>query len=476
MKSIYLLALTILLSSPIDALALDSSSSGDWNTYSKAGTESLAIGDYVSAETQLRSALDIVQRNSALKSALPDLQAKYTEAFLWQGKFSETAKELKKALSYAKSISGENTKEYAKALELESWLLQAQGKSQDAIEELRNATSIYEVKAPGTPELSDAYEHMGRLQEAQGLYEQAAQNYEKALAIRKKISGESSIDVADLYESLAHTAQRRGRTADANSLYASALRIKESRGEPYKKYAPEPTERVVSFRYFPGAPFCETATAAGALVEKINANGITVEAALSQKPSDFAKTTRAQVRIVNDSQYDVDILSQSPTFIQLTPKVEILKPINAQSLAAQIQKKGESKAKWIRFWGADAMTPVTSTMWTQNQPMYGYVPTAFGYAAVPAGRNNWRNNNYSTTNVTTMVPDWQAREEARRKAEAATNASKADAEAVLDAALGPNRLPAGGVIQGTLDFELSKYKSAILRIPVGNAIYEFRFE
>ena len=451
--------------------------SDQWRQFSKSGMDSLNLGDYASAETQFKTALGMVQSNSSLKDSLPRVQGNYGESLLQQGKFKEASKEIKKALSLSKSISGKDSLDYAYALTLQSWILQADGKRQDAMQMLKDVLALYSVKAPDSPELADGDEHMAVLSESMGLYDQATEYYTKALNIRKKTSGEQSIDVADLSESLAHMAQRRGQTQEALALYAAALRIKEAQGAPYKAYAPEPTDRTVMFRYFQNAPFCETATAGGMLIEKITANGITVEAGINQKPSEFAKTTRAQVRIVNDSQYDVDILTQSPTFIQVTPDVVILKPINAQALAAQIQKKGESKAKWIRFWGADAMTPVTSTMYSNNAPVYGYVPNGFGWNGGGRYNNNWnRGNNWSTTNVTTMVPDFQARAEALRKAQEAAEKSKADASAVLDAALGPNRLPSGGAIQGTLDFELSKYTSAILRIPIGNAVYEFRFQ
>lgn len=456
------------------AFALDSAIAGDWQSYSKSGTESLSIGDYVSAERELKSALASLQHNDAFKKNVPAVQNKYAESLLWQGKFSDAAKEIKKAISIANSTSGPLSYDYARALELQSWLLQAQGKNDKSVETMRDSLNVYQAKNTDTPELSDALEHMGVLKETLGMYDQALDCYTKALDLRKKISGEHSVDAADLYEALARISQRKGRPADAQKYFADAMRIKESRGEPWKQYSPEPTERVVLFRYFQGAPYCEQASAGGLIIERVTANGITVEAGLMRRPSEFSKTTRAQVRISNDSQYDVDVLSQPPTFIQLTPTINILKPINAQTLAAQIEKKGESKAKWIKFWGADAMTPVTTNAWTQG-PSYNYVPTPFGWTAAPGRGRNW-NNNYTTTNVTTMVPDYQAREEAYRKAREAQEKSKADAQAVLDASLGPNRLPPGGMIQGSLDFDFSKFQKAILRVPIGNAIYEFRFE
>lgn len=467
-------------------IAMSAGQLEDWKTYAKSGSESFAIGDFAAAETKFRSALTAADSDSSARKALPDLQVKYTNALMSQGKFQLAAKELKKTLSLAKSISGTECQDYAEALDLQSWLYQVNGKMQPAIKSLEDSIATLEQKAPDSSDLADAYEHMGLLQETTGIFEAAKDNYSKALAIRQKLSP-NGVEVADMYEALAHVAQRRGQQADVPQLYANAMRIKESRGEPWKPFAPEPTDRVVMFHFFAGAPNCKQASSEGTLIESMSANGITVEAGISQVPSEFAKTTRALVRISNQSQYDIDLLPQPPTFIQITPGVKILKPLNAQELASKIEKKGESKAKWIKFWGADAMTSVNSYSYTQGRgamPVYAYVPSSFGWSApaAPYGAYSYTSMNQrgrsfsSSTNTTAMVPDYQARAEAYRKAAEATNKSKQDADAIRDSALGPNRLPSGGQVQGSLDFELSKYQSAILRIPIGNAIYEFRFQ
>jgi hypothetical protein len=311
------------------------------------------------------------------------------------------------------------------------------------------------------------------LDETEGLLDPALGFYNKALKIRETMAGINSLEAADMREAIGRVEFRKGAAGDAAKLFANALRIKESLGEPWKVYAPEPTQHVVTFRFIPGSPNCERGFANGVQIERITANGITVEAGISQKPSEFAKTTRALVRIQNHSLYDIDVLPQPATFIQVTPSIAILKPINVQQLAEKIEKKGESKARWIKFWGADATSTVTSyAQMNGAAPVYSYVPTSFGWSTVSS---NYRNGN-TTMFSTRQVPDYQKRAEAYQKAQEATNASRADADAVRDTALGPNKLAANGNIQGALDFEFSKYKSAILRLPIGNSVFEFRFE
>lgn len=485
-KPILLLA-TGLLSVSTAAFAMDRPAS-DWQQYKNSGRECISVGDFASAENNYRAAIAACGD----KTAMPDLQVQYTNALLSQGKFDQASKELKKALSLSKSVSGADSYDYAEALDLQAWMFQCNGKMDDALASLKQSIDILSIKGPQTSDYADALEHMGLLSESLGLFDQAHSSYSKALEVRKLIAGPNSVEVADIMENLAHIGQRRGQQAQAPQLYFNALRIKESRGEPWKPYAPEPTERAVVFHFFPGAPNCAQGTMEGTLIEKIAANGIEIEAGISQKPSDFAKTTRALVRIKNNSQYDVDLLPKPATFIQITPVVQILNPLDPQTLATKIEKKGESKAKWIKFWGAQATDSLMTYGYQSGRgmppmygpPVYGYVPSSFGWQGGGGyggayGYNNFNNrgNRWSSSGtMITQVPDYQKREDAYRRAAAATSQSQTDATAIRDGALGPSRLKAGGYTEGALDFDFSKYKSAILRIPVGNAIYEFRFQ
>ncbi len=452
----------------------------DWQAYARAGSEALVIGDFNTARSSFERAL----ANKPEQKSLPHLQIGFAQAILSQGNIKEAAKEVKKAVSQAKSISGLASIDYAESLDLEGWLYQANGKMDDAISCLKDSVKIFEdlSKESGkSTDLGDAYEHLGLLYDTVGLWDLSSENYRKALEVRKELCGANSVEVADLYESIGRIEFRRGHQEDARQMFANALRIKESRGQTWRPYAPEPTERVVIFRFLPGAKNCSMGSANGVEIEQINANGITVELGLSQKPSEFAKTTRALVRITNTSQYDVDVLSQPPKFIQVTPQVQILDQIPAEELANKIEKKGQSKAKWIKFWGADAMTHEYAYSNTQGRgtpPVYGYLPGAFGFQPMPGyGGNNFNRNRWSTSSSSfAMVPDYQKRAEAYAKASEAEMKSKADAANVRVDALGPNRLPPGSQVQGSLDFQLSKYKSAICRIPIGNAVFEFHFE
>jgi len=125
---------------------------GDWHANAKAANEAYAVGDFVTAETQFRSALDL-----ASKTAVPSLEVKYAISLMCQGKFKQAAKETKKTLALAKSISGERSVDYGEALDLQGWSLQAAGKNDDAISSLQNSVAVFEQVAPGSTDLGDAY-------------------------------------------------------------------------------------------------------------------------------------------------------------------------------------------------------------------------------------------------------------------------------------------------------------------------------
>ena len=75
-----------------------------------------------------------------------------------------------------------------------------------------------------------------------------------------------------------------------------------------------------------------------------------------------------------------------------------------------------------------------------------------------------------------MVPDWEARARAEAKAKAATEKANHSAQLLRNQKLLATTLPPGQMVQGTLQFDASKAQQSILRIPVGNAIFEFPIE
>ena len=145
---------------------------GDWHMYSKAGNEAFGVGDFSTAEIQFRSALDL-----ATKTAVPSLQVKYANSLMCQGKFKIAAKEIKKTLALAKSVSGEQSVDYGEALDLQGWSLQADGKIDAAISSLQHSIAVFDPAAPGSSDLADAYQHLALLDQTEGLLDPALDFY-----------------------------------------------------------------------------------------------------------------------------------------------------------------------------------------------------------------------------------------------------------------------------------------------------------
>jgi hypothetical protein len=445
------------------------------------GDNALKLGEYATAEKIFRDGISTfsVSGPDAAK-ALAQLHLGLGESLLWEAKIADANKELIRTLPQVEKAFGGQSAEYAHALDCVSWLYQALGKPDKTDAYCRQALDIRRKVLPANdPRLAESLEHLGQIDQNKGFYDEAAKCYEEALNIRKVSSGPWSIPVANDLEELAACNQRRGKNEDVSAMLAGALQLKERTNSVFKPFTKEPVEETVIYRFLPGAANCSQDFSGGSLVERITANGVTIVASIDKKPSQFIKMLRASVGVQNGGKQPINILPQSPTMILLAPTVGILHPMNPEEVAAQIQKKGESKAKWIKFWGADATTSVTSTAITNSNfppyyipPQYGYMPQQYGYS-----NNYWRNrNNSAMTTVTTQVPDWEARARAMQKASEAIDKSTTDAQDTKDNALGPMTVPPGQQVYGNLDFDDSKFTKALLRVPVGDAVFEFAFD
>lgn len=101
----------------------------------------------------------------------------------------------------------------------------------------------------------------------------------------------------------------------------------------------------------------------------------------------------------------------------------------------------------------------------------------FGYGGpMGYGGNSWYNNSGGMTTMVTSVPDFQARERAYQRAQAVSEQTQRQAADVRDSQLGPTTLNPMGRIVGCLYYDQNNFDEAALRIPVGKAVFEFRFD
>jgi tetratricopeptide (TPR) repeat protein len=434
----------------------------------------LNMGDYDRAKTLAQNALNSLGKNQTQDELA--LRVVLGETYLNQGNFTDAAKELDKAMKLANKASSSD-QAYARVLDDMSWVYQTQNKQDLALQMLDQALAAQRKISEGSAELADILEHAGWVAEQQGQFAKATPYFEEALTIRQK-KDPNSVALANDLEHVWSNSFRLGQSKP--DLYAQALSIKENTQDIFKSFAPHDVSNTVVFSFRQGAPNCALGSQGGLLQQSITANQVTIDAAIAKDQSNFAKSERAYVRINNQSNQPVQILMQRPSFIVLKPKIQFIGQIESTDLASKIEKKGDSKAKWIRFWGSQATQTMTTNVMQSGNMMnsYGYFPPTFGYGYpympypgyMPGNRNQ-----SSMTTMMTSVPDYEARARAMEKANAVTAQSAQTASDIRENALGPVTVQPGRIMEGSLYFQPTDFKEAILRVPAGNSLFEFRF-
>lgn len=447
-----------------------------WQNYMRAGDTALDVGNYQGAQNTFNLALRTMTPPD--KESETEMKAGLCEALMWQGLIDQAAQELNKALSLSKGLAA-NSAARGRVLDDMAWLSQAQGNSARAETYCRQALEQRQLAlGQNSPAVAESLEHLGSILDEKNMFMESALLYQKAIKIRQATAGDNSLTAANDMEKMAAAFVRMGKGQEALPAFGTALAIKESDGDVFQRYAPHPWEETVTYSFLPGAPNCDRNMNAGHVAERVTASGITVEAAMVSKPSEFVKTARAYVRISNNTDRPVTILEKPAMMVIVRPKVKLARLMSGEEVASAVEKSGEKKAKWVLFWGKDATTPLTTTVIGAQGRFpygYGYVPPAFGYVGPGYNWSSWNCGSGMTT-ITTNVPDYAARQRAYEKADQITNRSATDADAARRTALGPGTVPPRTVVEGTLDFDEPKFEKGILRVPVGNATFEFSFD
>lgn len=438
------------------------------------------VGDYARAEALAADRLRTVSGGVAEIA----LRLSLIESRMWQGKFQTLPKELKTVgslLSRTQGVSPNLTARYYDDL---SWMTQIQGDSVKAEQIARDAIAYWKKDSqPDITFLCGGLDHLAHLLEDKGAFDESMRVYREILELQTKLHGARSVACANQLERMAALAYRQGNQADSQKWYAEALSIKEESLSVFKPFAPQKAEDAVFFRFLPGAPNVSRETADGVTRERITANNVTVEAALLLKSADQIKNAKAEVRITNGGNWSIKVLPQGADLIVLKPRIVLAKQVPGESLAQTIEKKGNSKAKWIRFWGSQATATSTTNILGSGgggfMPYYGmgYMPANFGYGGpMGYGGNNWYNQVSGMTTMVTSVPDFAARERAYQRAQAVSDQTQRQAADVRESELGPSTLAVGNSVEGCLYYDENKFDEAVLRIPIGKAVFEFRFD
>ncbi len=427
----------------------------------QAGQRAIDMENYTEAASLFNQAISAAQQG---KDSAQELIARggLGEALIGQGDFGSAAKQFKSVMGQAPKVLGDSLS-MARIYDAYGWLMLTQNKPNDATSYCQMGLDMRKKVAPGSASVAESYESLGAINELQGLYDPAATDFLEAIKIRQPLGPEQYVMLSNLEERLAMIDVRRGKYPEAQQQFNEALQHKTATGAASQQFVPHTWMQTVMYRFANGSPYCGR-TASGAQAIQ-TANGILVEA--SWEPSkDVGKAAQVKIRITNNSQGPIDVLPRPAIMVVLTPQVKIVSTLDSEQLARTVEKKGERKASMIRFFQGNADTTVTSTMY-QSPGWQGGYRNAWGYY------QPMYNNRSQTTTMTTFIPDWEARARAEAKAQDAIATAQRTAENIRSQAVVHCTLPPGETMEGALQFDATKVNNALLKIPIGNAVFEF---
>jgi len=458
--------------------------------YQDSGIENaLDTGDYARAQKLINSR---ILNFSGVKNSLSEayLHTTLMEALIWQSQLSEASSELKKVRKILDSLTAagpdytlDDIRELkGRSFDDQAWLLEGQGNKDQAQESLSSAISLLkELHAVDrqTWRLVACLSHSAALKAAAGDLEGARKLLEDALLQASGSHSISPLNVADVQESLGSVLYLMGKQQDSSFQFGRAIQIKNATGAAVKPYAPGPYWLSPNYRYIEGSPWSAKSSQNGLTSKKVDLGFISVEVGVLRYKAAAKQAVQVMVNVQNRTSGNVEFMGRRPIFLVLTPRASLARLVDPSALAAEIQKKGDGKAKWIRFWGQDASQSITTT-YMGNMPFYGYgyggaYPPVIGYG----GSMPVINKSGDMTKVTTNVPDPIAQARALAKAQQVQAVAHARAEDIRAGSLGPGEITAGQSLRGNIFFDapgLAQDSSCLVRIPIGDSQFEFRFD
>ncbi len=428
------------------------------------GENALETGDYPRAQTAFSSALASGKNNTETEGYL---RLGLGEALLWQGSIADAGKQFDKAKSLLKNA---DQRYRARLLDDYAYFYQTQGKMDKALDSMTDALALQQANAKNEPAVYVAAAmHLVNLLDRNGQLDKAEKIGTQALAFQIEKYGADSLMAANLNDQLGIIYRKQGKQDLSKKCFESSLRVKLSYDAVSKPYAPQPYWDKVQFRFLDGAPNCLRKFIDGNELEITTANGVTVGAAIASKATSFAKYAQLNIKIRNDTDKPIEFMGQPPQLVTLTPKIYFAHLLDPTKLAETVEKSGDKKAKWIRFWGENATQTMTSTM-IGNGGFWGYQPIySYGGAMPFVSRNG------NMTTMMTQVPDYAAQARALQKAADVTEKSQQTAFNIRSSSLGATTIAPGQTIEGSLYWDVPNFKNGILDLAVGQAQFEFEF-
>jgi len=456
-------------------------------SYQDAAIENaLDTGDYARGQALINQKLAGAKGGSFNEAYL---RTTLVEALIWQGQNAAASteyKKLNKMLDGLKADSGysaDDVKELrARALDDQSWIQESLGDMSGAAATADSAVILLkELRAVDrqTWRLVDCLSHSAALKASAGDYQGARRLLEESLVQAGGSRSISPLNVADAEESLGSVFYRLGDQKQSFVHFGQAMRIKNGTGALTRRYAPGPYWLSPDYRYIEGSPWSSKNYQNGLERKRIDPGAVSVEATVVRDKNAGKQVVQVIISVVNKTGQSIEFMGRRPSFMVLTPKSSMASLIEPTALAAQIQKKGDGKAKWVRFWGQGATQTMTSN-YIGNMPFYGY---GYGGAYPPVmsygGAFPYYSRSGNMTTMVTNIPDPIAEARAFQKAQNIEDSARNKAADIRSTSLGPTDIAAGQSLNGSIYFDaagLAKGSSCLVTIPIGDAQFEFHFD
>lgn len=212
-------------------------------------------------------------------------------------------------------------------------------------------------------------------------------------------------------------------------------------------------------RWQEGAEGADRFFSDGVPIKVLTANGVAVSVSLQ----DTGWKMRADVVVANRSQGRVDVLPETFTLDVITPKAKRLEFKSLHELAKSIENKSRWRTVLANVAGAMATQQTTS------------VSSTHGTVSASDNVGNSASGVYSGSSTTiTVSPDYAARQRANEQARTAVQSAGDMIDYLGRVSLKDNTLMPGQEMSGAVFFERdSKAEGVLLRVPVGNTVFEF---
>ncbi len=222
-----------------------------------------------------------------------------------------------------------------------------------------------------------------------------------------------------------------------------------------------PADTSSTVRWQEGTPSSDKFFSGGLLVKTIASNGLVVSASLK----DTGWKMRADIMVTNKTDQRIDVVPDMLKLDVIVPKAKSLSYQDPEELAKSIDRR----TRWANAFSGMAAGLANQTATSQS--------STSGSVNVYDSSGDTAHGTYSgTTTTTTTSPDHAARQRAWEQQRINSQNATSTIDYLNSIVLRRNTLMPGQNVSGAVFFSREKnHDEVVLRVPVGNTVFEFPF-